>query len=725
MIGEMIDLREKSWLEWLETVDPFSAGYLSCDSEHHTVRLAHAMRAHWASMPAIIKSDDRIVGRERSYGVGEFGFGSGITCDAKFAEDLKKQSPEWGEYLDELVALWQSWTPGSRMQYPEDERFMSGQNAYWAGWGGHTVLGFDHILAEGTEGVRNTIRSYQAEETDPEKHAFREALLIVCDGIDAFAKNYAEAAAQMGAKDIAERCSRVPRYGARTFPEALQSLWFIHNLDGSDSPGRFDQYMLPYYQSDVEAGRLTKTEAQDWMDHLWKRFNDTRSWNVCISGLRPDGTDGTNDLTFMALEATRRIQKVAPNLSLRLHKDSPSDLWRKALDVIETGVGMPALYNDDVFVPAMMRYDIPEEDARDYAMNGCSQVDIQGRSHMGLEDGELNLLKCLELALNDGFDPHTEHQIGPNTGDPRSFADFQQLWQAYTAQVEALSKRLTDAANIVQKAHGETSPNLMRSLFVKGCIEKGVDFKAGGPLYNHGQILTQGIANTADSLAAIRKLVFEEERVSMDELLDAMNNDFPDESFRQMLIHSAPKFGNDDDYVDSLAAQIIDHFYNHLNTYRTWRGGIFAGGSIVFSRAPTFGGRVGATPDGRKAHSILADSVGPSQGRDLHGPTAMFNSVAKVPQVLAQSTYVLNVKFSPQMVRENKDKLITLFQTYFRRGGQQIQVNVLDKEVLLKAKENPEDYGGVIVRVGGFSGHFTGLSPELQDDVIARTEQVL
>jgi len=292
----------------------------------------------------------------------------------------------------------------------------------------------------------------------------------------------------------------------------------------------------------------------------------------------------------------------------------------------------------------------------------------------------------------------------------------------YTAQVEAFSKRLTDAANVVQKAHAGTSPNLLRSLFVKDCIEKGQDFKAGGPRYNHGQILTQGIANTADSLAVIKKLVFGERRITIDELLDAMDEDFPSEPFRQMLIHEAPKFGNDDDSVDSLAAQVIDHFYRHLNTYQTWRGGVFSGGSIVFVRAVSFGSKTGATPDGRKAHTPLADSVGPTQGRDERGPTAMFNSLAKVPQILAQSTYVLNVKFTPQVIQENRDKIIALFQTYFRKGGQQIQVNVIDREALLRAKSHPEQYNNLIVRVGGFSDYFARLSPDLQDDVIARTE---
>ncbi len=730
----MTNLKDTSWLEWLGKADPFSAGYLSCDSEYHAVRLAHALRSYCANIPAVIGQDDRIVGRTGSAGVGGFGYGSGIRCNAGVAEELKQKFPEWEEYLDELVEFWRGWVPGSRMRFPEDEHFLSGQNVYWAGWGGHSILGFQQVLAEGTEGIRETIRRYRAAETDPRKRAFREALLVVCDGIDAFAENYAMTAAQM-AKDnasgdrkddlaaIAERCSRVPRYGARTFPEAIQSFWFIHLLEGTDSPGRFDQYMLPYYKRDVDSGRLTKDEAQDWVDHLWKRFNDTRSWNVCVGGLRPDGSDGTNDLTYMALEATRRIQKVAPNLSLRLHKDSPPALWSKALEVIETGVGMPALYNDDLFVPALMRYGISEEDARDYALNGCSQVDIQGRSHMGLEDGEMNLLKCLELALHDGFDPNTQHQTGPHTGDPRAFTSFYQLWEAYTAQVEYFSKRLTHAANVVQKAHAETSPNLIRSLFVEDCIQKGQDFKAGGPRYNHGQILTQGIANTADSLAAIRKLVFEEECISMDELLEAIDQDFPDESFRQMLLQEAPKFGNDDDYVDNLAIQVIDHFYRHLNTYHTWRGGMFAGGSIVFTRAISFGSRVGATPDGRRAYTPLADSVGPVQGRDISGPTAMFNSAAKVPQILAQSAYVLNVKFTPELIQENRDKVIAMFQTYFRRGGQQIQINVVDKEMLLRAKGNPEQYGSLVVRVGGYSDYFVRLSPALQNDVIARTEQ--
>ena len=368
----------------------------------------------------------------------------------------------------------------------------------------------------------------------------------------------------------------------------------------------------------------------------------------------------------------------------------------------------------------MMRYGITEEDARDYAMNGCSQIDIQGKSHMGLEDGEVNLLKCLQLALNNGFDPLTKQQIGPETGD--TFASFDDVMNAYKKQVGYATMRVCNAANIVQQAHAETSPNLFRSLFVDDCIEKGINFKAGGPLYNHGQILTQGIANTADSLAVIKKLVFEEKSVSMEELMEALQNNFPDEKFRQKLINESPKYGNDDDYVDSIAEEIVEIFYTELNKHHTWRGGTYGGGSIVFTRAVSFGRHVGATPDGRKAYTILADSVGPTRGLDRNGPTSMLKSVAKTPQVLAQSTYLLNMKFTPAVLRDNKEKMMALLKTYFSEGGQQIQVNVVDKETLLKAKADPDSYYNLVVRVGGFSAYFTQLSHELQADIIARTE---
>jgi pyruvate-formate lyase len=734
----MVDLRDRDWLAWLKGKDAFSWGYLSCPSPHHVRRLAQAREAYWRVLPPVIEPEDLLVGRLPARpAVAGYSFGSGIWVHRDTADELAREHREWAAHLEALAAHWESWTPGSRVHLPEGESARGNQHVYWAGgWGGHAVLGYEEVLAEGTEGLRRAVLSRQTAETDPEKIAFREALLVICDGIDGFAQNYAQAAVDLAAREhdsarhaelmaIAARATQVPRFGARTFPEALQSLWFLHVLDEADSPGRVDQFLLPYYQDDLAAGRLTREEAQVWTDHLWRRFAEHRSWNVCVGGVRPDGSDGTNDLTYLALEAARRSGQVAPNLSLRLHRDSPPELWAKAVEVIATGIGMPALYNDDVLVPALMRYGIPEEEARDYALNGCSQVDIQGRSHMGLEDGELNLLKCLELALHDGFDPVGKQQLGPHTGDPRTFADFEQLWQAYTAQVEHFTACLTAASNAWQQAYAETSPSLLRSLLVEDCAERGLDLKAGGPRYNHGQILTQGIANTADALMALRKLVFEERRMAMAELLAALEADLPDASVRSMLLRGAPKFGNDEEEVDALAARLVEHFYRHLATYPTWRGGSFGGGAIVFTRAITFGANVGATPDGRHAGTPLADSVGAAQGRDRQGPTALLHSVARAPQGLALCAYVLNVKFSPATLQEHPEKVAALFRTYFQEGGQQLQVNVVDREALLAAQAQPELHQNLIVRVGGFSGSFVRLSAELQADVIARTEHAI
>ncbi|HIE28392.1 TPA: glycyl radical protein [Candidatus Poribacteria bacterium] len=713
-------------------IDPFSYAYMNSVGEAHEVRLARAIYAQWSTTPAVIDDTDLIVGRMTDgHSIAGFNFGGGVTCNTGYAEQLIQEHPDRKEEIEAIVQFWRDKTVDSHIHWAEDEQYLSGQNIYWAGWGGHAILDFTRILAGGTCALRERIRNAMTMTADEKKLSFHKSLLIMCDAIDAFAQNYAETAQKMALEEtdakrkreleeIAKICSRAPHYGASSFREALQTFWFIHLLDGTDSPGRFDQYMFPYYKKDIENDDITKDEAQSLIDHLWQRFNEVRSWNLCVGGLKPDGTDGTNDLTYMCLEATRRCQKIAPNLSLRLHQNSPDELWMKALEVIATGVGMPALYNDDILIPAMMRYGITEEDARDYAMNGCSQIDIQGKSHMGLEDGEVNLLKCLELALNNGFDPLTKQQIGPKTGD--KFESFDDVMKAYKKQVEYATMRVCNAANIVQQAHAETSPNLFRSLFVDDCIDEGMDFKAGGPRYNHGQILTQGIANTADSLAVIKKLVFEEKSVSMAGLMAALQNNFPDEKFRQRLINEVSKYGNDDGYVDSIAQEIVAHFYTELNQHRTWRGGTYGGGSIVFTRAVSFGRHVGATPDGRRAYTILVDSVGPTRGLDRNGPTAMLKSVARTPQILAQSTYLLNMKFTPSVLRSNKEKVMALLKTYFKEGGQQVQVNVVDRKTLLRAKADPDNYSNLVVRVGGFSDYFTQLSHELQEDIIARTE---
>jgi len=333
-------------------------------------------------------------------------------------------------------------------------------------------------------------------------------------------------------------------------------------------------------------------------------------------------------------------------------------------------------------------------------------------------------LKCLELALNRGRCRLTGQQLGPDTGDPREFKTFDQVMAAYKKQVEYFTRLLTDVANRSQKIYAEHAPDPFRSLLVSDCMEKCRDFKDGGPRYNHGQILTEGIANTADSLAAIKRLVFEEKRISMARLVEALDKDFEGhEDVKNILDANVHRYGNDDDYVDSIAVEIVGHFLSELMKYRTYRGGIYGGGCSTFVRAPEFGMYTGATPDGRYARTPVADSVGPCQGKDRKGPTAVLNSVAKVDHTLAQSGYVLNLKFNKSLLQsyEAKQALRDLIRTFFMKGGQQIQINVLSADELIAAKREPEKYRNLVVRVGGFSAYFVDLNSALQDDIIART----
>jgi formate C-acetyltransferase len=361
-------------------------------------------------------------------------------------------------------------------------------------------------------------------------------------------------------------------------------------------------------------------------------------------------------------------------------------------------------------------------------MNGCNQIDIQGRSHMGLEDGELSLVKCLELALNDGCCPVHRRQVGPHTGDPRSFSAFEDLLDAYKQQVAFFTERIVQTANSSQEVYGTHAPDPFRSLLIEGCVERGRDFKAGGPLYNHAQVLTQGIANAVDSLAAVKVLVYDRHEVDMDQLLRALQANFEGyEPLRRKLL-ACPKYGNGDGWVDALAADVVEHFFAELMRYRTWRGGgVYGGGSSVFVRGVEFGRNVAATPDGRLAFTPLADSVGPVQGRDVRGPTAVMNSVAAVDSSLFQSGYVLNMRFARPVFASDDAlaKFEALVRGFFAQKGQQVQVNVVDAEALRCAKERPEEYRGLVVRVGGFSEYFVNLSAALQDEIISRTEHEL
>ena len=493
----------------------------------------------------------------------------------------------------------------------------------------------------------------------------------------------------------------------------------LFTFDGVDSPGHFDQYMYPLWK---------KTDAglrREYLENIWNFFHNTRTWNLCISGSDENWNDISNDLTYEILDVTRKFKYQTPNLTMRCHRNTPERLLREAYKTIATGCGMPTLYNDEAVCPALENLGIPPKDAHLYVMNGCNQIDIQGKSHMGLEDGEVNIAKAVEFTLHNGVSEKTGQQLSIKTGDACSFETFDEFYAAFIKQLDYMKDVAAEMSNKSQRVLAEHFPSPLRSATIEGCIEKGREYKNGGPIYGHGQILAEGVADAIDSLAAVKKYVYEDKRFTMAELVDALKHDFEgyDEMYRTFK-NSELRFGNDVDYVDSLGAEVIDHFNKHLLSIPTFRGGFFGGGCSPFTRAPSNGRATSALPNGkRRDEELFADSIGATPGADTHGPTALLKSCLSFDHTLPTSGFILNVKFDKELFNSaaGEEAFLGLYRSYFGNGGQQLSVTVVSPEELVDAQKNPNAHRDLIVRVGGYSDYFVNLPKDLQDNVIART----
>ena len=710
--------------------------------------LGRALAADLASRAPVVNADNPLAGMPGTRSLVWLDSG-GLGCAWDVPAELRGVALE--AEAAETIAQWRPRTTAARFAEARQAEFtpaelltLSEPSLGWGGgWGGHAILGYDRLLRDGIAGLRAWVAGHadraQRRGADAAALDWYRALLHVCDGISAFIANHAARAAEMAAaapdaatrrrlEQTAAACRHVSTAAPRDLAEAVQLFWFIHALDNTDSPGRIDRFLLPHYMRLAETPAERRRLARPILDALWRKFIACRSWNVCLAGQTPDGRDAANELTYLFLELQERHGREAPNLSVRLFAGSDPALLRRCVEVIAGGSGMPALYNDEVLVPALCELGIPIEHARDYAMNGCAQVDIPGLSHMGLEDGELNLAKCLELALRGGRSPITGAAAGAATLPPAEIHDLAALKAQLARQIEHCTELLTRQANLFQRVVAETAPHLFRSLFIAPCVERGRDIKRGGPLYNHGQFLAQGIANTGDSLYAIDRLVFRERRMTLPDLVAVLDADWAGrEQLRQEIARRLPKFGNDVAEADDLAAWALECYFRCLRERRTWRGGWYSGGVIVFNRAIGYGRHLAAGADGRRAGEPVADSIGAAQGRDRAGPTALLRSVARLPQALGTSAMCLNVKLSPSLFESSEGyrKVGDLFAGYFRLGGQQLQANVVGPETLLAAQRDPDSHQDLIVRVGGFCARFVQLDRAQQDDIIARTTQEL
>jgi choline trimethylamine-lyase len=626
--------------------------------------------------------------------------------------------------------------------------------------------GYENILLKkGFKGVADSARARLADldPTEPEafdKIRFLESVITVCEASRVFSERYAREAERLAEtasperaaelRTIAAVCRRVPWDPPATFREALQAIWFgqvMLNLEenaASVSPGRLDYYLSPLLQADLDAGRTTKDEAQELIECLWIKMSGM-TWllnancaqyfagympfaNVNVGGTALDGTDATNDLSYMMVQATMDLRLNQPSLSAFIHKGTPSEFLRHLCKLIRLGAGFPALHSEEVTVQMLRNKGISEEDARHFIMGGCVEPGVHGRLSQWSDGGHYNFGAAVQFALDNGRNWADSRQLGVATGEPETLATFEALKEAVRAQLRLFMREIAIANLVVQKAHAAYLPKPLSSSLMAGCVESATDIIHGGAQYNAGPaFIGTGIADLADSLAAVKKLVYDEKALTLPDLVDILKKDFDGaENVRQMLINRAPKYGNDHDEVDQFAREFTDYAAELLSAYRGNTGGQIINGLYPVSSHVPHGKVVGALPSGRKAWGPLADGCSPYQGYDTTGPTAGVKSVAKIDHAKHTAGTLLNMKLNPELVKDDRglDNLAALIRSFFELGGFHIQFNVISGDTLRAAQLEPAEHTGLMVRVAGYSAYFSDLCEEIQNDIIARTEHM-
>jgi formate C-acetyltransferase len=600
----------------------------------------------------------------------------------------------------------------------------------------HSIRDYAKVVRIGYGGIKREIEAKLAaadiaESDYVQKENFWRAGMMVCEAGIELGRRYAEAARSAGKTEMAAMCERVPAEGARTLPEAVQTLWMAHILTcgeddiNANSLGRLDQIFYPYYKADIEAGRITRDGAVELMEELaCKLYLEYDVQAITLGGQDREGRCAVNEMSYIILEATRNVEFIR-DLSVRLTEQTPKAFVDLCASLVVKGGGIPFFFNDDCFVKALSDRGIAVEDARGYSPIGCVEITIPGMANPHPVSGWINAAKCLELALFDGKDPRTGEQLGLHTGKLTDFRSYDDLIKAYRKQLELFSKRMIYHINRGELKQREKGPLPCWSILTDNCIERGRDITDGGAKYMYHSICFMGTANTADSLRAMEKLVFKEGKVGKAELLEALRTNFEGaQGLRQMLLNDAEKYGNDQKEVDEIAAWVANDFIDLMDGYRSALGGRFHVHLFSFLQNVYFGRGMGATPDGRKAGEPIAYSLSAQQGRDEKGVTAMLNSLSKLPHDRAAGASAAIIDIDPKLVQGQAgiDRLSQIVRAAIRMGVGQMQFNVVTEERLRQAQTEPEKYGNIPVRVAGYSQMFKLLPAELQEHVIARTK---
>ena len=672
-------------------------------------------------------------------------------------------------YREEFIPFWQGKSMREMILASMSEEWKA---AYAAGiftefmeqrGPGHTVLD-DKIYDKGMNDfiasidARLAALDYVNDAAAYDRSEELKAMRLCAQSIIALANRYADKAATLAKKEkeprrkeelktIAAVCRRVPAGKPRTLHEALQYYWFVHlgviteiNPWDAFNPGRLDQHLFPFYKQGLENGTTTREEARELLQCFWVKFNNqpappkvgvtaaesstyTDFANINSGGLKADGSDGVNELSYLILEVIDEMRLVQPSSNIQLSRKNPDAFLKHALRVVRKGWGQPSLFNADTVIEEMLLQGKSVEDARQGGTSGCVETGAFGKEAYILT-GYFNIPKILELTLHDGFDPRTGRQLGPHSGEPAKWRKFDDLMAAFRQQMAHFIEIKLAGNNIIERLYALHMPVPFLSILIDDCIARGMDYNAGGARYNTSYIQGVGIGTVTDSLAAIKQHVFEQKRHSMAEFIALLDNDFADDEVTRMrLVNKCPKYGNDDAYADELMTGVFEIYYNLVNGRPNTRGGLYRINMLPTTCHVYFGSVTGATPDGRKSGTPLSEGISPVQGADRKGPTAVLKSAAKMDHVRTGGT-LLNQKFTPSLLEGERglDNLSHLVRGYFTLGGHHIQFNVVDAATLRHAQAHPEEHRDLIVRVAGYSDYFLDLSRALQDEIIARTE---
>lgn len=799
--------------------------YRQTENEPMVIRRAKAFAHILENIPIVIRDLELIVGSttiaprgcqtypEFSYEwlEAEFDTVEKRSADPFYISEKTKQE------LKEANAYWKGKTTSElATSYMEPETLLAMEHNiftpgnYFYNGVGHVTVKYGEVLAIGFSGIKAKAQAELdklclADGDYQKKSRFLEAVMISCDAAIEYARRYARLALKEAEEctdpvrkrellQIAQNCANVPEKGATGFYEACQSFWFVQQLlqiessGHSISPGRFDQYMYPYYQKDMESGKITREFAQELMDCIWVKLNDLNKCrdaasaegfagyslfqNLIAGGQNEEGIDVTNDLSFMSIQASMHVFLPQPSLSVRVWNGTPHEFLIRAAELTRTGIGLPAYYNDEVIIPSLMSRGLTLQDARDYNIIGCVEPQKSGKTEGWHDAAFFNMCRPLELVFSNGIDKGV--RIGPATGNVEDMTTFEQFYDAYKKQMDYAIQLLVNADNAIDMAHAERCPLPFLSSMVDDCMKVGKTVQEGGAVYNFTGPQGFGVANMADSLYSVKTLVYDEKKITMGELKEALATNYGKglgtEDVAAMtakianelkeagktigekevaailntvvaaseapevkangerilkLIEEVPKFGNDIPEVDAFARDVAYTYTEPLQNYKNPRGGSFQAGLYPVSANVPLGAQTGATPDGRLAYQPVADGVSPSAGKDVNGPTAAANSVSRLDHYIASNGTLFNQKFHPSALsgRNGLENFVGLIRSYFDQKGSHMQFNVVSRETLLDAQKHPEQYKHLVVRVAGYSALFTTLSKSLQDDIIRRTEQ--